>query len=320
MSGVYYNDNDKNSAAWLRELIRHKLIPDGDVDDRSIKDVQPSELVRYHQCHFFAGIGGWAYALILANWPKERPVWTGSCPCQPFSAAGSSDGVLDERHLWPDFRRLISERRPATIFGEQVASKDGRYWLAGVRLDLEALGYAIGGADLCAAGVGAPQPRQRLYWVADSNERSNIGGEPQLHQPSGANGVQEHNGMADPEVSERGRSGGEANAGRGAEEAGRPSASSGLVNSDNPRSQGRDGEKLRECSGQQIAWPGGSRFWDTAIWHQCLDGKARRIPAEPALFPLADGIPGRVGLLRGAGNSIVPQVAAEFVRACMEIL
>jgi site-specific DNA-cytosine methylase len=95
-------------------------------------------------------------------------VWTGSCPCQPFSAGGQQKGFNDERHLWPHFRRLIAERRPSVIFGEQVASKLGRKWLASLRLDLEALDYAVGGADLCAAGLCAPHIRQRLYWVADS--------------------------------------------------------------------------------------------------------------------------------------------------------
>lgn len=72
MSDVYYNENDPKAVRWLKELIRDGLIPDGDVDERSIKDVQPSGLIRYRQCHFLSGIGGWAYALSLANWPKEN--------------------------------------------------------------------------------------------------------------------------------------------------------------------------------------------------------------------------------------------------------
>ena len=164
----YHNENDKLAAAWLRNLIAAGLIAPGDVDERSIADVKPDDLKAYAQCHFFAGIGGWSYALRLAGWPDDRPVWTGSCPCQPFSAAGKRKGNGDARHLWPEFHRLIGECRPATVFGEQVASKDGRLWLAGVRADLEALGYAVGAADLCAASAGAPHIRQRLFWVADA--------------------------------------------------------------------------------------------------------------------------------------------------------
>lgn len=173
---AYYNDNDPHAAAWLRELIAEGLIADGIVDERSIADVQPEELDGYGQCHFFAGIGGWSYALRLAGWPDDRPVWTGSCPCQPFSAAGRGLAKRDPRHLWPAFRALIAERKPSVVFGEQVASKAGYLWLVGVRADLECAGYAVGAADLPAACVGAPHIRQRLFWVADTEgaRRKNI--------------------------------------------------------------------------------------------------------------------------------------------------
>src|SRR5688572_19163051 len=117
---AYYNENDPFAAAWLRELIARGLIAPGDVDERSILDVRASDIRSYVQCHFFAGIGGWSYALRLAGWDDTRPVWTGSCPCQPFSAAGKQQGEADERHLWPVFGALIRQRRPAVVFGEQV--------------------------------------------------------------------------------------------------------------------------------------------------------------------------------------------------------
>ena len=168
---VYYNEIDPFAAQWLRELINARAIAPGEVDERSIADVDPDDLAGFCQCHFFAGIGVWSYALRLAGWPDDRPVWTGSCPCQPFSSAGKGVGFADERHLWREFFRLIRERRPATVFGEQVASKDGLAWLDLVQADLEGAGYACGALDTCAAGVGAPHIRQRLYWVAiTSNE------------------------------------------------------------------------------------------------------------------------------------------------------
>ena len=167
----YYNEYDAGAAAWLRELINQNLIPYGHVDTRSITEVKPDDLKGYTQCHFFAGIGGWSYALHLAGWPADKPVWTGSCPCQPFSVAGRGKGVDDERHLWPVFAKLIQACQPPTVFGEQVASKAGRDWLAGVFADLEGMGYSRAGADICAAGVGAPHIRQRLFWVANSNDK-----------------------------------------------------------------------------------------------------------------------------------------------------
>lgn len=179
---AYYNEFDPYAAAWLRNLIAAGHIAPGDVDERSIEDVTPDDLRGYTQCHFFAGIGVWSLALRRAGWADDRPVWTGSCPCQPFSAAGKGAGFADERHLWPAFHWLISQRRPAVVFGEQVASKDGLGWLDLVQADLEGTGYASGAVDLCAAGVGAPHIRQRLWWVAE--RLADTTGQRRQHEPS----------------------------------------------------------------------------------------------------------------------------------------
>ena len=109
MSDVYYNEFDRFSCQWLKELAADGHIPRGRIDGRDIRSVQPDDLRDHSQCHFFTGIGGWAYALRLAGWPDHMPVWTGSCPCQPFSNAGRHRGVEDPRHLWPDWFRLIRQ-------------------------------------------------------------------------------------------------------------------------------------------------------------------------------------------------------------------
>ena len=163
---AWYNEIDPYCAEWLRNLIRAELIAPGDVDERDIRDVVPTELSGYAQCHFFAGIGGWSAALRLAGWPDERPVWTGSCPCQPFSAAGARRGFHDERHLWPAWHWLIAQSRPRVVFGEQVESADGRRWLDLVSADLEEIGYACGAVVFPAAGIGAPHLRHRIWFVA----------------------------------------------------------------------------------------------------------------------------------------------------------
>ncbi len=165
---AYYNEIDKFAAATLRNLIAAGLIAPGDVDERDIRDVRPSDLRGYTQCHFFAGVGVWSYGMRRAGWPDDRRGWTGSCPCQPFSSAGRGAGFADERHLWPAFFHLIRECRPDVVFGEQVASKDGLAWIDLVLADLEGEDYAGGAFDLCAAGFGAPHIRQRLYWMADA--------------------------------------------------------------------------------------------------------------------------------------------------------
>lgn len=162
---AYYNEIDPFAAQWLKNLIAQDLIAPGEVDERSIREVDSSDLEGFSQCHFFAGIGVWSHALRCAGVSDDDPVWTGSPPCQPFSGAGSRKGTNDDRHLWPDFFRLIAERRPPLVFGEQVASKDGLAWFDTVQADLEGADYAATAFDLCAAGVGAPHIRQRLFFV-----------------------------------------------------------------------------------------------------------------------------------------------------------
>lgn len=268
----YYNEFDPKAAAWLRELIKAKVISDGVVDERSITEIKPHELSGYTQCHFFAGIGGWSYALRLANWPDDQPVWTGSCPCQPFSSAGKQMGNADSRHLFPSFRRLIARCNPPVVFGEQVASGLGREWLARVQTEMASLGYATRASDLCAASVGSPNIRQRLYWVADAD-----GGKPRNGelQPRGQHGQQPQDGFA---------------GGRG--------------NADNPGPQGR--HERGHCTDERAPWA-------SSVALACTDGKSRRI--EPGSFPLAHGVSGRVGLLRGYGNAINPWVAKKFIEA-----
>ena len=174
---AYYNEIDPFCAQWLRNLITDGHIASGDVDERSICDVQPNDLIGYEQCHFFAGIGVWSHALRQAGWADDKEIWTGSCPCQPFSVAGKSKGIEDERHLWPEMFRLVDERKPAIVVGEQVASKDGLEWLDLVQTDLEESGYAFGAADLCAAGFGAAHIRQRLYWLGSNSCDIGISGQ-----------------------------------------------------------------------------------------------------------------------------------------------
>lgn len=317
----YYNEIDPFAAEWLHNLMDAGEIPAGDVDTRSIKDVQPDDLDGYIQCHFFAGVGGWCYALRLAGWPDDVPIWTGSCPCQPFSDAGDGLEEQDPRHLWPDFRRLIAARKPSVAVGEQVASKKGRRWLSGVRADLEALGHGFGAADLCAPWVAAPHLRQRLYWVADRNgERLSIGEE--------SHGCEKQPGrQASRRADARGRR-----------------AAVGMVDGEFSRLEGLrgyeyGGSEPGRFDADQDGSVATSGFWDRCRVVRCRDDKRRRIPLpESGVFPMAHGIPvgmgrgrpkaervaisaartNRVGRLKGYGNAIVPELAVEFIRAYME--
>lgn len=336
---AYYNEIDPFAAAWLRNLITAGHIAPGDVDERSIVDVQPGDLEGYEQCHFFAGIAGWSLALRMAGWPDDRPAWSGSCPCQPLSRAGQRKGHADERHLWPAFYGLITQCRPSTVFGEQVAGKDGFEWFAGVRADLEDAGYACGAADLCAAGAGAPHLRQRLFWVADAqgepqqgSQKSSDGFE-QLGAPKAchieAGRLRRTNRMGDAECNRRQDENFQCRDGREALEyagsAGDAGAAGVFSRLGDAPSAGRQGQRGFDSPGGAggCGQPGPAMQDDIAQWNgatiavQRADGWAR-IAAEPALFPVAARVSGDVGRLRGSGNAIVPQVAAQFVAAFME--
>jgi DNA (cytosine-5)-methyltransferase 1 len=246
---AYYNDNDAFCAAWLRNLIFMDHLPPGDVDDRDIADISPVDLWGYGQAHFFAGIGGWGLAQRLAGWPDDRELWTGSCPCQPFSNAGRRAGFDDARHLWPAWHRLIRSCRPPVVMGEQVAAPLGVQWLDGVLNDLEADDYAARAMVVPACAVGAPHRRDRLWFVADTDSTGLAIGS----QPADGSGTVRQQGSA---------------------------------------------------AGARGAWSDAIRIADRLV--------------EPGIRLLADGIPNRVPVLRALGNAIVPQVAADVMRAWLE--
>lgn len=241
---TYYNEYAAYPARWLAALF-----PGADVDDRSVCDVGVGDVATYDRVHLFAGIGGWEYALELAGWPDDVPVWTGSCPCQPFSRCGKKKGESDERHLWPEMFRLIDGNRPPVVFGEQVAGSRGLGWFDGVRTDLEGIGYSVGMAVLPAACVSAPHNRERIFWVADASWSARE----------------------------------------------RP-----LVRSD-ARAHGRVPRTE----------------WDDYYPYTCSDGEVRRVGS--GVQPLDARVPADLERLLAYGNAIVPQVAALFVGAFMDV-
>ena len=339
---AYYNEIDPYAAQWIRDLMAEGWITKGDVDERSIEDVRPNDLAGYDRLHFFAGVAVWDYALNQAGWGRSE-IWTGSCPCQPFSTAGKGAGFADERHLWPHFHWLIEQCRPPIVLGEQVASKDGLAWLDLVSADLEGSGYASGAVDTCAAGFGAPHIRQRLYWVGHA-----IGAGLERHTGHGdrAPGRQKPAGS----VAASGSAGGLADTDRGLSQQGgsvvrgwpdgsdaqpRPGLGGGGVLGGLADAERFGHAQIQRQSG--VGFLGGrvsqrpragfepshtdsrprptNGFWADADWLFCRDGKWR--PVGPGTFPLVDGAPARVGRLRAYGNSINTAQAEGFIRAVM---
>ena len=319
MVAAYYNELDKHAAEWLRNLIREGLIADGDVDERPIQEVKPDDLSGYTQCHFFAGIGGWSHALRLAGWSDERPVWTGSCPCQSFSTAGKREGASDERHLWPDWFRLIEKCQPPTVFGEQVAGAIGFGWLDAVATDFESQDYAFGSAVLSGFAVGAHHKRQRLWFVGYSEHDGSSPPTVRGSVEASGNDTKKRSNIS-VQLEGTGRSNNDGSVDRVADT---------QYTRSQRRLRGRSNEErqsvnrhVRRCSAVD---------WETVEWVECQDGKTRPISLEPKVQPLVDGLPSvldREGnthkysysnALKGIGNAIIPEVAAEFINVYMDI-
>lgn len=334
--GVYYNEFDRQKAATLRNLIEEGAIAPGVVDERSIVEVRPEDLAGFTQCHFFAGGGLWSLCLRLAGWPDDRPVWTGSCPYGPFSKAGLRKGFEDPRHLWPAWFRLICERRPVVLFGEQSDEADA--WLDLVSTDLEAHRYAIGSAIIPAAGFRGFHGRHRIGFVADADntewwsERapwhdgewpttgrvksdrhardgradgwmadSDAGRQPQQPQHDGASAAGGVELGAGPSALRCG-----APSGMGDPFASRLSdAELGIVRRSGWGPEGRTAQQPGHPSGTGVDWL------------LCRDSRWR--PVESGTCPLVDESPARMGRLRLYGDAIDAEAFANFIGAYLDV-
>ncbi len=323
-TSAYYNEFDPKAAAWLRQLIKNGNITPGEVDERSITEVNANELIGFDRVHFFAGIGTWDYCLNQSGW-GDRPIWTASLPCQPFSAAGKVLGKSDERHLLPHFIELVRQCKPATLFGEQVSAAIRHGWLDDLYAEMEACDYAIGSAIIGAHSVGAAHIRQRLYWVANSV------GDGDQRTFGRINGEANSSKIVDrPNVTQSGES-----CGAGANVCGMADTISKQQEQPNERPSSVFGASMQseEC----VAGSSDIRATSYIDWIYCRDNKYR--PVKSGIKPLVDGIArgmvyssdssepinanatqeARVMRLKGYGNAIQAQTAMAFINAYMSI-
>lgn len=161
---MWFNDNNAFCCSVLR-----RNFPGAIVDERPIESVQPDDVVRQRECHFFAGIGGFALGLAWAGW--GRAIWTGGFPCQGISAAGRRKGLDDERSgLWWEWFRLIEACRPPRLLIENSPGLKTRGADA-VLSSLERIGYTCWPFVVGAASVGSSQERKRVWIVAVDPEQ-----------------------------------------------------------------------------------------------------------------------------------------------------
>jgi len=235
---------------------------------------------------------------------------TGGYPCQPFSVAGKRRGEADDRHLWPEFARLIRELRPRWVVGENVAGHIGM-GLDEVLSNLEGLGYTWETFVIPACAVNAPHRRDRVWTVAYPNGN----GEPNVPNHAEAPRILD---VANPDdrVHEGRLAPGED-----------PEAPSGGQGGDSGEGQTPHGEWVWSESGT-----GSKIIADTSgeglERHGEVTGRARQAYApasdtcwwkvEPPVGRMVDGLPDRSHRIKGLGNSIVPQIAEAIFRSIVE--
>ena len=141
------------------------------------------------QCEF----ADYPYKVLCKHWP-DVPKWrdirtltkedfyartgrktvdliSGGFPCQPHSVIGKRLAERDDRHLWPEFMRIIQEFKPRYVVGENVNGILSTIHES-VCSDLEKEGYKVRTYSIPAVAVGAHHERYRVCILGISQSQS----------------------------------------------------------------------------------------------------------------------------------------------------
>tara|TARA_R100000544_G_scaffold10835_1_gene4704 strand:- start:1529 stop:2422 length:894 start_codon:yes stop_codon:yes gene_type:complete len=224
----------------------------------------------------------------IKNWNSNDVILTGGFPCQPYSYAGKRKGNEDDRHLWPEMYRIISEVQPRWIVGENVrglVNWNGGMVFDEVQIDLEAIGYEVQSFILPACSKDAPHRRDRIWIVAHTNG-TNKGNDVGKNERSSGKIRGENSGDVPFEFSNVGN----------------------VADSDGGR---QSGKKHGEKESRRVAKKIVSNNWENFPTQSPVCGGNDGIPAglDGITFPKW-----RNESIKAFGNAIVPQVVFEIFK------
>jgi DNA (cytosine-5)-methyltransferase 1 len=251
----------------------------------------------------------------------------GGYPCQPFSVAGKREGQADDRHLWPEFFRLIQEIRPTWVIAENVAGHINM-GLDSVLADLESEGYQQQVFLIPACAVGAYHRRDRVWILAHSDSGSSASAQQKREYEGAENDSRSSHDELDAGtiMANAASNGGKRIAGefpkeneletsRRQEERVRQFVDAG----NGQRNDVADTLHQGLQRGQGTGNPESSR----KEREEFLTGRGERSESgnwlpEPPVGRVANGVSGRVDRLKQLGNAVVPQIPEVLGRAILE--